>query len=213
MSLQQYRLADLAVLGVLAFLASLVSELAFRQVTHSLVYVNFGLLIGIIAIVRWNAPGTLMFVLAGVPVFLFRQIPGDFWFQFGFYILANAGIGFSVVLFRYLKKDSVGTTFLGSLAFLSCVYILLVFFKTSSALAFRRTLRWVARCCFHDGIAYDRHHQFGVFLPCPFWQRIDRRYETVFHPCARGGETARKSNPNFIKSSGIFGPSGKCMCF
>jgi hypothetical protein len=130
-NIKQYRLADLAVLSVLAFLASLVSELAFKQVTHSLVYVNFGLLIGIIAMVRWNGFGAIPFVLAGIPLYWFRHLPGDVLFQLLFYVFSNAAIGLSVLAFRFLKKATIGTTFLGSAFYLGIVYALLVLVKAT----------------------------------------------------------------------------------
>lgn len=130
MSFKNYKFADLVIFSFLALLGSFISEYVFLQLEHPMFYLNFGLLIGAITLVRWNLWGTIPFVLSGVPMLIFRFGSGELWYQILFYVAANATLGLSFISFRFFDKNKIHTSFKFSLLYLMMVFLSVILGKS-----------------------------------------------------------------------------------
>jgi len=70
MDLKQYRLMDLSVLTFLAVVAQVLGTYLHNILPGAGFYLNFGVLITIIAIYRWGAYGTLVLMISGIPMII-----------------------------------------------------------------------------------------------------------------------------------------------
>ena len=123
MSYAKYKFADLTIFIALALLFSFISEYAYLKINNPLVYLNFGLLISAIAIVRWGFWGSLAYAFSGIPLLIFRSGEAELWFQILYYVFANMTIGISVLLFKFLGKDKIHKSFFHALLFLGVIFI------------------------------------------------------------------------------------------
>jgi hypothetical protein len=72
MSVKTYEALDLVLFGGIAILLEVVNFYAFTQFTGAY-YLSFSLVLGLIAIFRWNAWGLLIAPLSGLGVLLLRM--------------------------------------------------------------------------------------------------------------------------------------------
>jgi signal transduction histidine kinase len=123
MNFNKYRFADLTVFSLMALAASFISEYAYVKISNPMVYLNFGLLISAIAIVRWGVLGTIPYAFAGIPLLIFRSGDASLPFQISYYILANLAIGFSAFTFRFFDKGKIGQSLPYSIFFLFTAFV------------------------------------------------------------------------------------------
>ena len=104
MTLAKYRSVDITMLALLAgifeFLGNYLSER--WSVSFSL---SFASLIAIIGIFRWGHYGTIIYVVAGLPMLLIKQ--EQIIHSILFYVVANGFIGLIPILFRKLNYDKI----------------------------------------------------------------------------------------------------------
>ena len=108
---------------MMALVASLISEYAYVKISNPMVYLNFGLLISAIAIVRWGFLGTIPYAFAGIPLLIFRSGDASLPFQISYYILANLAIGFSAFTFRFVDKRKIGQSLPHSIFYLLAAFM------------------------------------------------------------------------------------------
>ncbi len=68
MDLKQYRLIDLAMLTLLAVAAQVIGTYLHNILPSAGFYLNFSVLITMIAIYRWGGYGALVLVVSGIPM-------------------------------------------------------------------------------------------------------------------------------------------------
>lgn len=107
MSLKQYRFADVIVFIFLAFTTSFISEFLYRELPATLVYINFGLLVSLIAVVRWGIIGSITYMFAGIPLLIYRSGDSQLLFQLIYYVFANGAIFLVGILFHFIKRQSI----------------------------------------------------------------------------------------------------------
>lgn len=131
MNQKHYKIFDVGFFCVLAFILSLVSELLFKNFKITF-YVDFGILIALIAMMRWNYLGAISYLVYGIPMILFRG--HDVWFSILFYGVIHLLIGLSVVGFKFYDKRRVGKSFLLTLIYILSSYIILILVKSAALL-------------------------------------------------------------------------------
>lgn len=69
-NLKQYRMMDLGLLTVLAIISEVLGDLLHKQLPGAGFHLSFSILIALIAIVRWGKAGTLVYIIAGIPMII-----------------------------------------------------------------------------------------------------------------------------------------------
>ncbi len=129
MTLKQYRFADAMIFIILAFASSFISEYVYHLMPLKFYYFNLSMLVSLILIVRWGFVGAIAFAVSGIPVLLYRGGSADMIFQVSFYILANLGIGLSILTFKWMNKNKIGHTFIHTLIYLLIAFTGLIILK------------------------------------------------------------------------------------
>lgn len=68
MDLKQYRQMDLILLSVLALITEIMGFYLHDAFPGVLYYLSFGVLIAVIAVIRWGAMGSVVYIVAGLPM-------------------------------------------------------------------------------------------------------------------------------------------------
>lgn len=104
MTLEKYRTIDITMLSLLAavfeFLGNYLAEK--WSVSFSL---SFASMIAIIGIFRWGYAGTVIYIVAGIPMVLMKQ--EEILDSLLFYVIGNSFIGIIPLLFRKLNYDRI----------------------------------------------------------------------------------------------------------
>lgn len=129
MSYSKYRFADLTVFSLLALLTSFISEYAYIKLSNPMFYLNFGLLISTIAIVRWNHLGAITYVVAGIPMLLMRTVIDAYWVHFGFYVVANLFVGGACLVFKFIDKQRISSSISHTLLYLFSAFLFVAIAK------------------------------------------------------------------------------------
>lgn len=175
MSLRQYCFADVMVFIFLAFATSFISEFFYKELPATLVYVNFGLLVSLIVIVRWGLIGVLAYVAAGLPMLIYRSGDAQLWFQIVYYILSNAVLLVLLIFFKWIKREWIHqsikyaslylffafmiiTIFKGVILSLSGINLITAWISYSTAELFNFVMTWIAFIAinqFSEGLIID----------------------------------------------------------
>lgn len=131
MNQNHYKIFDIGFFCLLGFILSLVSELLFKNMKITF-YVDFGILIALIVMMRWNAVGAISYVIYGIPMVLFRG--QEVWFSIFFYCVIHGFIALSVIGFKFYDKRRVGKHFMTTLIYLITTFIILIVVKSVALL-------------------------------------------------------------------------------
>lgn len=138
MSVKTYETLDLVLFGGIAILLEVVNFYAFTQFTGAY-YLSFSLVLGLIAIFRWNAWGLLIAPLSGLGVLLLRMglggvVTPTLWLT---YTLSYLGLAVGLLFFLKGNKkalsQSKGKMFLYFLSGCVAVEILKALFQLTTA--------------------------------------------------------------------------------
>lgn len=110
MSIRQFRILDLGVLSVIAFILEAVNTYAFiafgAAATFSL---SVAAVVGMIAIFRWNVPGIVVGPIGGLGSLVVYQLNNqspslNMWLAF---TVGYLGLAACLIFFRFLKKEMI----------------------------------------------------------------------------------------------------------
>lgn len=105
MDLKKYRIIDLTMLTLLAVVAQVVGTYLHNVLPYAGFYLNFGVLIAIIAIYRWGGYGTFVLVISGIPlVFIGVNTMGV---NLVLHVIAPAAIYGLAVLLRSVDAERI----------------------------------------------------------------------------------------------------------
>ncbi len=137
MTKNHYKTFDIMFFCLLAFVLSLLSELLFKYLKISF-YVDFGILIALILIVRWGFIGSISYVIYGIPIVLFRG--NELYFSILNDSLIHMFLGLIVIGFKFYERDLIGKNFFITLIYILSSYLILIIVKSTTMLILNHNL-------------------------------------------------------------------------
>jgi hypothetical protein len=139
----QFKIIDLTLFTILAAASEFMSIYFIRIFSEAGYVISFSFLISLIAIYRWGILGSIPYLVSGIVVLFINIQSDDIVYQIFYYVIANAMILFTPLLFKYFRrekiKNSLSLLFLYILFPLICITIgkgLMILIFEQTALGF-----------------------------------------------------------------------------
>lgn len=123
MDFRQYRLMDLLMLSVLAAVMQFLGTYLHNTLPGAGFYLNLAVLITIIALFRWGIWGSVVLVIAGIPMVFFGE--NSIAINLLMYMVAPAIVSASAVLLKKVDPEGVRDDLLKLLGFTVATFLLL----------------------------------------------------------------------------------------
>lgn len=121
MDLKQYRMMDLGMLTVLAVIAEVMGDYLHKALPGAGFYLSFGVLIALVAIVRWGSIGSIVLVLASVPMVFLG--PNSIGVNLLLYPVANAFVFIAGVAIVRIGREIIIADLLNMLLMIIGTYL------------------------------------------------------------------------------------------
>jgi hypothetical protein len=105
--LKRIRKIDLTLFTIMAIIAEVGSELAFKRFSGAGFYISFSILIGIIAMIRWGQRGAIVYLIAGLPMVVLNWNDASFVELLVMYPIANGFIVLSSFMLLLKKRNDI----------------------------------------------------------------------------------------------------------
>jgi len=103
MDLKQYRMMDLGLLTLLAIASEVLGDFLHKALPSAGFYLSFSVLITLIAIIRWGKIGSIVLILAGIPMVLLG--PNSIGVNLLLYPIANGGVILAAIVIERIGKE------------------------------------------------------------------------------------------------------------
>lgn len=120
-SVEKYRYFDMVLLTILAIVAQIMGDLLHDALPGAGFYLNFSILVALVAIIRWGKWGSLVFVISGLPMLFLHH--GNIIESILLYPFANAFIIFTCLIFRVVDRDHIKDTAWNLLVYCVTAYL------------------------------------------------------------------------------------------
>jgi hypothetical protein len=120
-SVSKYRIFDLVLLAVLAVFCEVIGELLHIRYAGAGFYLSFSILIAIISMIRWGYWGTLVYVIAGIPMVFIHD--GSLVENLLLYPFSYMFLGLANIFFIFVKRSKIKESAMLILCFTIIAYI------------------------------------------------------------------------------------------
>jgi len=105
----QFKRIDLTLFTVLAIVSEYLAFHFINIFSEAGFMISFSFLLGLIAIYRWGAIGSVVYIGSGVVSLIMNYQSIDITYQFLYYVVANAAIVSTILMFRFFTKEDIKT--------------------------------------------------------------------------------------------------------
>jgi len=121
LDMKKYCEIDLSVLIILAVVTQLMGQLLSQQFPEANYYLNFSILVGMLAIIRWGYLGSIVYIIAGFAMFFISDVSAIKTLLL--YPFANAFIILAINFFKIFKVEKLKENNLILILFIITVFV------------------------------------------------------------------------------------------
>lgn len=103
--MKKYRLIDLILLSIIALIAEVMANVLLVFYPGAGYFLSFSILVAMIAIIRWGKVGSIVYVIAGLPMIFLGS--GTLLENILIYPIANIFIILNSLIFKFLDRDKL----------------------------------------------------------------------------------------------------------